>query len=218
MAKTANDIATLALKKLGVLRGGGEPKAADAADALASLQSYYMECVTGGAFGRVYNVVMSSAGTVTAGGNQHFNVTTEDEVTVDLPATLPACHWDTWMPCRDYGWGLNVPLGSDQNVVVPKDKSVVMVTDQYGDSRATYLYDGTVQRWMRIDTLAGTDEAPLSARNPDGLASLLAARISDLFGLEVSPLTFQSANKFRMQMVTNYGNAEDAYCNARGGR
>lgn len=215
MAVTCRETVTRALKKLGVLRSSGEPKASDAADGLASLQSFYMESVTGGAFGRVFNVPISAAGTVTAGGNQHINILTEEAVEVDLPSTLPMYHWDTWRPCRDYGWGLNVPLGNDTGENVPRDKSVVMVTDKYDATRrATYVYDGTVQLWMRIDTLDLNDEAPLSARSPDGLAALLAVRIADEFGdSTLSPLTLQAANKYKRDMVTNFGNA-DNYCGA----
>lgn len=211
--ESCRDVVNRALRKLGVLRSGGEAKAADAADALASLSSYYMETVTGGALGRVYNVVASAAGDITAYGNQHINVTTEDAVTVDLPATVPWSYWWTWMPCRDYGWGLHVPFGSDASVTVPRDRAVVMVTDQYGETRATYVYDGTIQRWLRVDGLGLTDEAPLSARDPDGLASLIAMRIADQFGTELlSPLTVRAANRYKMAMVMNYGNADDAYC------
>lgn len=210
MPKTVRDTATLALKKLGVLRAGGEPKAADAADAAASLQSFYMECITQGTFGRVYNVSMTAAGTVTPSGNQHVNVLTEDAVSIDLPASVPACYWETWRPCRDYGWGLNVPFGTDTGVTVPRDKAVVMVTDQFGDTRATYVYDGTVQRWLRVDEMGLTDEAPLSARSPDGLASVLALRLTDLFGDGMlSPITVQSANRYKTALVTNYGNGGD---------
>lgn len=210
---TTRDICTMALRKLGVLRAGGEMKAADAEDARVSLQSFYMECITGGAFGRVFNVVMSAPGDVTASGNQHFNVTTDEEVNIDLPSTLPANHWETWRPCRDYGWGLNIPVGADQNVVMPKDKSVVMVTDQFGEGRATYVYDGTIQRWMRIDTLALTDEAPLSARSVDGLAAVMAVRLVDYFGDSLmSPATVQAARQYRLKMVTNYGSGDDDYC------
>lgn len=212
MAKTCRDTATLALKKLGVLRAGGEPQAADGADALSSLQSFYMECISQGTFGRVYNVQMSSAGTITPGGNQHINVLTEDAVSIDLPSSLPANCWDNWRPERDYGWGLNIPFAADPNIVVPRDKSVVMVTDQYGDSRATYLYDGTVQRWLRVDVLTDNDEAPLSARSPDGLASVLAVRMTDQFGAEMlSPVTMQSANRYKVALVSNFGNADECY-------
>jgi hypothetical protein len=213
MASTVRDICTMALRKLGVLRAGGEMKAADAEDARVSLQSFYMECVTQGTFGRVFSVVMSAANTVTAGGNQHFNITTEDTVTVDLPSTLSANHWETWRPCRDYGWGLNVPVGADQNVITPRDKSVVMVTNEFADTRATYIYDDTIQRWMRIDTLALTDEAPLSARSVDGLSAVMALRLVDYFGDSlISPATVQAAKQYRVALVTNFGVADDCYC------
>lgn len=213
MAYTVRDTCTKAFKKLGVLRAGGEMRTADAEDARVSLQSFYMECISKGTFGRVYDVVLSQAGTVTAGGNQHFSVTTDDAVTVDLPSTLPACHWDTWRPCRDYGWGLNVPVGGDPNVVVPRDLSVVMVTDQFGAGRATYVYDGTVQRWMRIDTLALNDEAPLSARGFEGLASVLAMRLSDEYGESLMTTgTIRAANAYKLALVSRLGVGDDCFC------
>lgn len=213
MAVTCRTTVTRALRKLGVLRSSGEPTAADAASGLASLQSFYMECISGGAFGRVFNVPISAAGTVTAGGNQHINILTADEVDVDLPATVPMYHWDTWRPCRDYGWGLNVPLGNDTGENVPRDKSVVSVTTQYGETRATYVYDSPIQRWLRIDSLDLNDEAPLSARSPDGLAALLAVRMADEFGdSTLSPLTLQAANKYKRDLVTNFG--VGGYCDS----
>lgn len=206
---TSRDIAMRAFRKLGVLRAGAEPKAADADEALSSLQSYYMECVTGGAFGRVVNIPVSTAGTVTAGPNQHINVLTADAVSIDLPSTVPYAHWDTWMPCRDYGWGLNVPLGADGGENVPQDRAVVSITTEYGETRATYVYDGTVQRWMRIDTLDLNEEAPLSARNSDGLSALLAVRMADQYGDgNLSQLTLRAANRYQLAMVTHYSNGD----------
>lgn len=210
MPHTVRDVLTLALKKIGVLRAGGQPTAADAEDARASLESWYAECITQGAFGRVRDINVSRTGSITSSGNQHINVTTDGAVSVEIPATLPSDHWNTWMPCRDYGWGLNVPLGADTGANVPRDKSVVMVTDQFGPGRLTYIYDGTIQRWMRTDTIALTDEAPLSARGFDGLASLLAVRLLDLFGDTLaSAMTIRAANSYKLALVSNYGNEED---------
>ena len=90
MPHSVRDVATLALRKLGVLRAGGVPKAADAEEARASLISWYMEQVTQGAFGRVYNVLANAAGDVTPHPNLHVNINTEDAVTVDMPATVPS--------------------------------------------------------------------------------------------------------------------------------
>lgn len=207
--KTARDVITLALKKIGVLRSGGEASTSDASDALASLASLYQEWITQGAFGRISNVVIGRELDATAVPNQHINVTTEDAVEINLPATVEAGFWTTWRPCRDYGWGKHVPFGVDDNVAVPKDKSVVIVTDQYGPTRVTYIYDGSIQRWMRVDVLGLTDEAPLSARGFDGLASVLAVRLTELFGSELAgPQTLRSANRYNLALVTNYGNEE----------
>lgn len=206
MVETCGDIGTKALKKLGVLRAGGEMTAADAADMLASLSSQYIEWVTGGTFGRVYNTPVSSSGTVTASPNQHINILTPDEVTVDLPATVEWFYWENWRPCRDYGWGLSIPFGGSDGLNVPRDKAVVMVTDQYGATRATYVYDGTVQRWMRVDSLTLTDEAPLSARGPDGLAAVMAMRVADDYGLTPGQATIMAANRYKLALVSNHGN------------
>lgn len=205
---TVRDVAQRAFRKLGVLRAGGTMSAEDGAEALSSLTSLYAKWITAGTFGRVASIPIVNGGELTTGDNQHINVTTEDAVTIDLPATLPACHWDTWRPCRDYGWGLNVPLGGE-GVRMPRDKSVVRVTDQFGPARATYIFDGTVQRWMRVDVLTLNDEAPLSARDSDGLSAVLAMRLTDQYGAELlGPGTQQAANSYRMALVTSYGNEE----------
>lgn len=211
MPHTARDVAALALRKLGVLRAGAEPKAADAAEALASLSSFYEECITSGAFGRVANIPVTIGGDATSGVNQHINVLTEDEVNIDLPTVVPYYHWDTWMRCRDYGWGLNVPLGPDNGDNVPPDKSVVRVTDQFGTGRATYIYDSPIQRWVRIDALTLNDEPPLSARSLDGLASVIAVRLADQFGSQLSATTVQSANRYQSALVHNYGMGHECY-------
>lgn len=207
--KTARDVITLSLKKIGVLRSGGEASASDAADALASLASLYEEWISQGAFGRVRDVVVSVAGEATAYPSVHINEMV-DGVSIDLPSVVPYDYWYTWRPYRDYGWGLNVPLGGDDGYNVPRDKSVIRITSSENTTRATYIYDGTIQRWMRIDTLDLDGEAPLSARGFDGLASVLAVRLTELFGSELAgPQTLRSANRYSVALVTNYGTEED---------
>ena len=196
MPHTVRDVGTLALRKLGVLRSGGEPSAADAEAARQSLESLYSEWITQGTFGRVYNVAITKSGSVTPGHSMHVNVTTDEEVSIDLPATMQRDFWSTWR--------------GDLGLNVPRDKSVVIVTDQFGAGRATYVYDGTVQRWMRTDTIKLSDEAPLSARGIDGLASVLAIRLTEQFGSELaSPQTLRSANSYRTALVCNFGNEDD---------
>lgn len=214
---TLRDTITLALKKLSVIRGDGQPKAQDAADALASLASFYNELIENGTCGRVHSVPITRAFDGNAGHNQHINVMTPETVTIDLPNLMP---WDwccSWRPERDYGWGLNIPYSDGETV--PRDLSAVRITNDTDASRATYLYDSPVQRWMRIDNLSTQDdnevlnrEAPLSSRNPDGLASVLAVRIADQFGdTMLSALTVKAANTYQKSLAVGFGRA-DSYC------
>lgn len=215
-AATIRDVITLALKKLAVVRGSGEPKAQDAADALASLSSYYNELIANGTCGRVHSVPITRAFEGVAGYNQHVAIVTDETVDVELPDLMPAAWCCNWRPCRDYGWGLNIPY-NDTGVTTPTDLSVVRITSRDNDDRATYIYDAPVQRWMRIDNLSLEDgiavmnrEAPLSSRSLDGLASVLATRIADQFGdTLLSALTLQSANRYKLSLVYNYSKNED---------
>lgn len=215
MPATIRDVITLALKKLTIVQSGGVATAEDAADLLASLSSFYNECIDGGTFGRVFDVPISKAFDGSPGHNQQINVLTDEAVALELPATMPSTWCCNWRPWRDYGWGLSVP--ADENV--PHDLSVVRVTDQFGPSRATYIYDGYIQRWVRVDDLDLTvdstvlnREAPLSARNMDGLASVLAVRVADQFGQDLlSAITVGSSDRYRRALVTRFGRA-DTYC------
>lgn len=215
---TIRDVITLALKKLSVIRGSGQPKAQDAADALASLASFYNELISNGTCGRVWAVPVTQAFDGNAGHNQHINIITEDTVEIDLPDLMPWAWCCNWRPSRDYGWGLSIPYNVGERM--PPDMSVVRITSKNDDNRATYLYDAPVQRWMRIDNLNIPDqnavlnrEAPLSSRNMDGLAALLATRIADQFGQDLlSALTLQAANRYKMALVSRYGEADNAWC------
>ena len=213
MAVTARDVINSALRKLGVLRAGGIASDGAATDALSSLSSFYQELITNGTCGRIRNIPIGAETDGTSGVNQHINVLTEDPVNITLPSVVPYSYWDTWRPCRDYGWGLNIPFGGNDGNNVPPDKSIVRVTDQYGSGRATYIYDGTIQSWMRIDALTLDDEAPLSARNSDGLAAVMALRLADQYGdTLISQATPLAASKYRMALVMNYGNADVETC------
>lgn len=209
MAVTCRTIIQRALSKLGVLRVGGEPSAAEAAEGLSVLESMFQEWVNAGTFGRIWPVNVGSAATFDAGGNVHYSVTTPEAVMIELPATMPWNGCWFWRPERDYGWGL--PAWEGWGVNVPQDLTVVSITDQYGFGRATYIYDGPVQRWVKLEGLTLDDEAPLSARNSDGLASVLAIRLSDVYGESPQPATIGAASRFRIALVTNHGKP-DTYC------
>lgn len=216
MAATFRDVITLALKKLAVVRGNGTPKAQDAADALASLSSFYAEIISNGTCGRVYEFPVTNGYDNKGMPNTHYAVMNDDVVNVELPDTVPTSWWGTWVPSRDYGWGLNIPYAD--GVTTPRDLGVVRITRKDDEETATYIYDSPVQRWVRVDNLLVGDQedvlgrdCPLAMRNTDGLASLLAMRIADQFGQDLlSPLTIRSANAFKVALVTKMG-GQDRY-------
>ena len=189
---TARDVITLALKKLGVLRSGGVPSTSDAADALASLQSWYKEQITQGAFGRVRSVIATSD--LTAETGQHIANTSATPIVVTLPVTGP---W--W-------W---------YEETTPRDLSVVVSTD-LTDTRLTHIYDAQAQRWIDVENLELEDEAPLSSRGFDGLASVLAVRLSEFFGDSLlNARTLRSANSFSLALVSRHGIEEQEPCGPR---
>lgn len=180
---TVRDICTKAYVKLGVVRAGDAPGAADMASALASLESWYAEAISQGSFGRVTSVIQTTD--VTASPGQHINNLTGDPLTVTLPDQIESWWWAEGR--------------------VPADLSVV-VTTNLTSVRKTYIYDGQIQRWVSTTDLILNDEAPLSSRGPDGLASLLAVRLSDEYGADLlSPLTMQSANRYKLALVSRHG-------------
>jgi len=206
MPTLVSDTIRLAFRKLGAIRAGQEVSSSDAADALASLTSLYSEWISAGTFGRVYNIPLMQETELTATANMHYNAVTDEAITITLPSTMAACDCCTWN-YRDYGWCL--PEGYWDGVNVPPDLTVMMVTDSYGVARATYVYDAYVQLWMRVDTILLTDEAPLSGRGADGLASKLAIRLTDQYGEELlTRITISSAASYQMALVSKYGQAE----------
>lgn len=211
MAITARETISSALRKVGILRAGGQASDGAATDALSSLSSWYQELITNGTCGRVRDIPVSGPLTATSGAGQHINVLNDEAVTITPPDIVPYYYWDTYMPARDYGWGLNVPLGDDTGENVPTDLSVLRITSKFNNDRATYIYDGTIQRWVRIDNLTLDSETPLSARSPDGVAAVLATRLVDQYGdTLLSVATVQAANRYRLALVSNY-NRENEY-------
>lgn len=187
MTHTCRDVINLALKKLGVLRSAGQATTSDAADALASLQSWYKELITQGAFGRVRSVIATTD--VEAKVGQHIANTSATPITVTLPVEGP---W--W-------W---------YEATTPRDLSVVVSTD-LTDTRLTHIYDAQIQRWVDVETLSMTDEAPLSSRGYDGLASVLAVRLSEFFGDSLlNTQTIRSANSFKLALVSRHGVEEES--------
>lgn len=219
---TCRHIVNSALRKLGRLGGGREPRTADSAEALAALQGLYGSWIASGAFGRLADVT-PNGNTFTASGGQRI-IRTGPDLEVELPESISeGWVYDYGTPRRGY-YGSVVKISTQgDNIIVdveasqpmgcvlpPRDGSPVIITDREGGQTASWLYDGTLKAWQRIDALQLDNEAPRSAADPEGLAASLALEIADTFGAEIGPATNRQAMRFQTAMTHRYGMRREA--------
>ncbi len=166
---TCLDIITDALVEISEIGFGATPQAEESARALDILQGIYDEFVSGGSFGSLTNYIADGA--YTAKEQQRiFN----DGYTITLPATID-----------DEGTA---------DVRPPHDLALVVVVET-GSARQVSIYDANQADWVRLDSLALTDVAPLSDRGRQGLACLLAKRCAGNRA-QVSPQSEIAAGRF----------------------
>ena len=191
MAVTCRDIVRRALRKLSVIASGEEPSGNDANDALETLKALYMELLGMGVFGRMNDVVVTDA-TYTASQQDRVLCKNETGVTVSLPECAsadiscnpnPSSRWT--VQSTSLGGGFWGPLTGPTNRP-PRDGSAIVITDFYSDLSQSWIYDGQIGRWLRLEGLALSDTAPLAARYSEALACILASRIAPEYGAEAS--------------------------------
>ena len=199
---TARDITNGALRKIGKLAGGREPRTQDASDALEALRGLYRQLINSGAFGRLRDVVPTGAA-YTAGENERVFRNSDVTLTIDLPELVR----------RDLPCG---PLPYDEeeayypNSVIdnamrpPRDCSVVVISDAFTAQTVHYIYDGQQRLWTPIDGLELDSVAPLSFRDPEGLKCLLATQINDEFGGQLGEMTMRMSANFQTALVTRF--------------
>ncbi len=218
---TCRTVVNGALRKLGRLAAGREPRTADATDALSALSSLYNSWIASGAFGRLVDVVPTGTN-FTAFGNQRIMREDATTLTVELPELISDGFYSDYGWHRDGGYyGTTITItdlgGGDVEVDVaasqpigpcvtsPKDGAPVISTDRVGGQIGSWIYDGTLKRWQSIDGLTLDAEAPRSQANPEGLAAVLAMEIADQFGVDVSPMTMRQASIFNQQLTSRFG-------------
>lgn len=210
---TCRFICDSALRKLGRLGAGREPRLADATDALNGLKSLYRTLITGGAFGRLQDVVPTAD--YTARENERVFRQASATLSITLPELVPNwfCGWGPYQ----YGdmWVPPVQNSTNRNMRPPKDGAIIVIADAFTGSMADFIYDGTIRRWLAvngsINDLTGEvepmtldSEAPMSTRDPDGLAALLATKIADIFGADLAPTTISAAQGHTTGLTHNY--------------
>lgn len=198
---SCRDIVNGALRKLGKLGAGREPRLADSQDALEALRGLYRSLINSGAFGRLCDVIPNGASYV-AGENQRIFRNSDVTLQITLPETVSN---DSCGPrpydeeCCDYSTN-----PTDRNQRPPRDCSVVVIIDAFSGDVADYLYDGHTKLWQSIYDLDLTSNAPLSFRDPEGMKALLALSLVDEFGGQVGAATTRLASMFQSSLTTRF--------------
>ena len=226
---TCRHIVNSALRKLGRLGAGREPRVADQTDTLAALQGLYGSWIAAGTLGRVLDVVPTGT-TYTASGNERIYRTSPATLTVELPELLSNERIGDYGHERPAYYGSVITITTVDGITTvdvrasqpvgcvtpPRDGAVVMISDQVGGQTSAWIYDGTIKRWQATHTLQLDNEAPRSAADPEGLSALLALEVADTFGAEVGAGTMRQANRFNVALAQRFGmraeHIQGVYC------
>lgn len=191
-----------ALRKLGKLAAGREARDADATDVLESLRGLYRSLINSGTLGRGREVIPTSDYTA----NENERIFRNSDVTGAIEITLPELVRDTLGMPAEYGSRWVPPASTtDADLRPPRDGAFVVISDAYSGETQEYIYDGTLCRWFLLSDLTLDDTAPLSHRDPDGLAAMLASQIADEFGGDVLPATGRLAALFQTNLTHRWG-------------
>lgn len=206
---TCRWIVNTALRKIGRLAAGREPRTADATDTLAALQGLYGSWIAAGAFGRLTDVIPTAD--MTAAENQRI-IRDEDVIDVTLPEYVPA--YSIPLPYGALWPAVTQPI--DYANRPPRDGSVVQIKDTVGGNVQTWIYDSTLREWTVIELLQLDSEAPRSRTDPQGLAACLAVAVADMFAAEVPQTTAMQAAAYQTAMTHRYSaprrEAVGVYC------
>lgn len=195
------DVVNGALRKLGRLGAGREPRTADQTDTLAALKGIYTSFIAAGTFGRISDIAPLGVD-FTADRAWHVYRASPDTLAVNLPESGgygdygdPSEYGSRWVPPA-YA---NAVGGRP-----PRDCTVVRITDDVTGLTRDFLFDGDYRAWASLGDLQLDDEAPLSRRNPEGLRAYLALQVADEFGAEVGQATAMLAKQFVGQLALGW--------------
>jgi hypothetical protein len=157
---TCLEIITYAMRQCRILGMGKDPKAAESEEGMIALQSMYDEWRTGGMFGTLEDIYLTSDDTAEEGKRYY---------TAGYTLTAPT----------------SVYVDSFGDTRQPRDIAVYETFD--GSTQTAKIYDRT--EWVDLLGLVTTDVAPLSGRNAYGLAACLATSggFVSAFGAEPGP-------------------------------
>lgn len=201
---TCRETVNGAMRKIGRLAAGREPRAADSADGLAALQGLYRQWIVGGAFGRLADVIPTGA-TYVARENERVFRNSAATLSVTLPETVA-----TQPNPRSYADEVLTYDGVGGTTRPPRDCAVVVVSDAFTGQTLEFIYDGSQRLWQAINALTLDSIAPLSARDPKGLEACLAQQIADEFGAQVGVATQFQAATYATGLTHRYSTPREA--------
>lgn len=186
-----------ALRKIGKLGSGREPRLADQVDTFNALVGTYRQLISQGSLGRLVDVVPT--GDYTAGENERIFRNSDATNTITLPEIV-----SRWTQPRSYIDEVDTYGLYDGSSRPPADCSVVVVSDAFTGIVADFIYDGSIKKWQSLYDLTLSDVAPLSHRNPEGLKAYLAGQVVDEFGGTMGAATMAQAAGFLSGMTHRY--------------
>lgn len=199
---TCRDVVNGALRKIGKLAGGREPRTQDSSDALESLRSLYSYLINSGAFGRMADVVPTGTSYV-AGENERIFRNSSATIDITLPELVRLDQYNSPRPYpEEYPVYTTDPVSGDMRP--PRDCAFVAIHDSFTAQTVEYLYDCQIKLWVPLKGLTLEDPAPLADRDADGLKCMLATRINDEFGGTLGDMTVRQAGQFMQALTTRF--------------
>lgn len=211
MSVTCRDIVRRALRKLSRVAAGQDVAGDDLVDGLETLQALYLEFVGLGVFGRMWDVVATADFTVLPQMRVLSN--NESGIAVTLPQIIdpnaysfypqygyPFFPWGCWADGYDYGFGWNTTLSPRP----PWDGACVEINDAFSPTSQTWIYQSACANWIMLEKLNPSDVAPLAAKYSDGIASLLAQRISPEYGMQTPQEVASAASRCLYALTHRY--------------
>lgn len=99
---------------------------------------------------------------------------------------------------------VTLPIYTDE--ICPwHDLAAIEIFDVAG--RRAYVWDRNA--WVRLDSLEPSDEAPLSARSPNGLAACLAVLYAEEFGGQPTAAAMRQCMVFKSALSFKFGSTQE---------
>jgi len=198
---TCRQVVAGALRALKALAIGDDPEADELDVGLAELQALTLELTA--AMGPLVDVDVTATTWIPA-ENQRLRVQLGDTATITLPNSVPFL--STPDP-YDYGFALSMtaapPQGSTASADgittrAPRDAARIEIV---GVTQALYMFRADLNAWMAATGLTLDVEIPFNARYADAITALLAERLANLVGGEVTPTLLRRTARARETLM-----------------